>query len=360
MKLIAQVKLLATPQQHDALLQTMRTANDACNVISKRAWETQTFRQFDLHKLTYHPIRQAFKLASQLVIGCLGKVADAYKTPRQRARIFRRNASIIYDSRVLTWAMDKHEVSIWALNKRLAIPFVCGEKQWNLLQSQRGETDLVYRNGVFYLHTTCEIAEKTVKTVTQALGVDLGIVNIATDSDGVRHSGKHVRSVRYRNRRLRRLLQNKQTDSARRRLKKLSGQEYRFAADVNHRISKQLVEKAERTGRGIALEKLTGIRDRVRVKKPQRDELHSWSFADLGEKIEYKAKRAGVPIFWVDPRNTSRTCLKCGHCDKRNRVSQASFRCVQCGFAAHADDVAACNIASRAAVNPPNVGRGAD
>lgn len=357
MKLIAQVKLLATPAQHDALLQTMRAVNAACNAISQRAWETKTFRQFDLHKLTYHEVREQFGLSAQLVIGCLSKVADAYRTPRQRARVFRSNASVTYDSRVLTWAMDKHAVSIWTFGGRQSIPFVCGERQWIALQCQRGETDLVYRDGVFYLYTTCDIPEKTVKTVKAVLGVDLGIVNIATDSDGEKYSGAMVSSVRHR--RLRRRLQKRQTDSARRRLKKLAGKEARYVNDVNHCISKQLVKKAERTERGIALEALTGIRERVRVKKPQRDQLHSWSFADLREKIEYKAKRAGVPVILVDPRNTSRTCPECGHCDKRNRRSQAKFECVQCGFAAHADDVAAGNIARRAEVSPPNVGRGA-
>jgi putative transposase len=68
---------------------------------------------------------------------------------------------------------------------------------------------------------------------------------------------------------------------------------------VNHCISKQVVKKAERTERGIALENLTNIRERVRARKPQRLLLHSWSFADLQNKIAYKAQRAGVPVVFV-------------------------------------------------------------
>ena len=146
-----------------------------------------------------------------------------------------------------------------------------------------------------------------------------------------------------------------QAKSSRRRLKKLSGKERRFAHHTNHVISKQLVKIAQGTGRGIALEDLSGIRDRVTVRRKQRATLHSWSFFDLRLKISYKAQLAGVPLVFVDPRYTSQACSVCGCIDKRNRPNQATFSCVQCGFAAHADHNAAVNIGRRAAINQPNV-----
>jgi IS605 OrfB family transposase len=97
------------------------------------------------------------------------------------------------------------------------------------------------------------------------------------------------------------------------------------------------VTEAERTSRGIALEDLTGIRDRARLRRPQRVTLSSWAFAQLGSFIGYKARRAGVPVIYVDPAWTSRTCADCGHADKRNRVSQARFTCRGCGVVAHAE-----------------------
>ncbi len=124
--------------------------------------------------------------------------------------------------------------------------------------------------------------------------VDLGIVNIATTCDGTVHSGKRVNQVRHRNRRLRGKLQAKGTKSAKRLLRHLSGREARFAADTNHRISKSIVTEAQRTTHGIALEDLGGIRARVRLRKPQRVTLHTWSFAQLGAFIAYKAERAGA------------------------------------------------------------------
>ena len=105
--------------------------------------------------------------------------------------------------------------------------------------------------------------------------------------------------------------------------------------------------EAERTGRGIAVEELTGIRDRVRLRKPQRATLHSWAFAQLGGFLAYKAKQAGVAFVQVDPAYTSQTCSACGWVDKRNRRCQAVFDCGRCGFVGHADHNAAINIASR-------------
>ncbi|CNG75677.1 IS605 family transposase OrfB [Mycobacterium tuberculosis] len=163
------------------------------------------------------------------------------------------------------------------------------------------------------------------------------------------HSGKHINQVRHRNRRLRTKLQRKGTRSAKRLLRHLSGREARFAADTNHRISKQIVTEAQRTTRGIALEDLGGIRARVRLRKPQRVTLHSWSFAQLGAFIAYKARRAGVPVVFVDPRYTSQGCSACGHIHKRNRPDPATFNCTSCGFAEHADVNAARNIAARGA-----------
>ena len=142
-------------------------------------------------------------------------------------------------------------------------------------------------------------------------------------------------------------MQAKKTSSARRLLKKRRRNEARFAADINHRISKRIVAEAQRTGRGIAVEQLTGIRGRVRLRKPQRATLHSWAFAQLGGFISYKAQAAGVAFVQVDPAYSSQTCHDCGWVDKRNRRSQSEFECGRCGFVGHADHNAAINIACR-------------
>jgi putative transposase len=151
-------------------------------------------------------------------------------------------------------------------------------------------------------------------------------------------------------------LQANGTKSARRVLKRLSGRETRFMTNVNHTISKQLVQKAQCTGRALALEELSGIRDRVKVRRTQRRKLHAWAFHQLGQFVQYKAALAVVPVVFVDPAYTSQTCSACGHVSRSNRPSQDTFLCVQCSFSANADVNAAVNISERAR---PVLGRAA-
>lgn len=355
-KLTAKVKLQPTPEQRAVLLETMRRFNAACDYISGVGWESKKFRQFDLHKLTYYAVKNEFDLAAQMTVRAVAKVADAYKLDKQTKRSFRELGAITYDDRVLSWKLTASTVSIWTLQGRQTIPFVCGDYQRRLLATQQGETDLAYVRGEFYLLTTVNVEEPEPVEVEGVLGVDLGIVQIATDSDGERHSGSHLNQVRHRHRRLRKKLQKKGTKGAKRRLKKLSGKEARFTNHTNHVLTKKLVEKAKRTRRAIALEQLKGIRGRARVRKPMRATLHSWSFFDFGEKLSYKCKRAGVPLFFVDPRYTSQECSLCGHIERGNRPSQSVFCCKSCGHTANADTNAARNISRRGLVNVPYLG----
>jgi putative transposase len=145
------------------------------------------------------------------------------------------------------------------------------------------------------------------------------------------------------------------TRRARWRLRQASKREHRFQKDMNHRISKALVAKARTERKALALEDLSGIRERVTVRRKQRRARHSWAFGQLRTFIGYKAQLAGVRVVHIDPRNTSRRCAVCGFCDKRNRPNQAHFRCLSCSHTAGADTNAAVNIARVAAVNQPIV-----
>lgn len=356
MKLTAKVKLQPTPEQYNALLKTMGEANRACDAISKIAWEDQTFRQFGIHKLAYKQIREQTGLSAQVVVRCIAKVADAYKVGKKKQRSFDKRGAIPYDSRILSWKLEPQEVSIWTVEGRQKIPYVCGERQFELLKSQRGESDLCLIYGQFYLFTTCDVETPPPSEVKEFLGVDLGIKNIAVDSDGERFAGDQVNGLRKRHAKLRGRLQSKGTESAHKLMNKRRRKETRFASDVNHCIAKRLVGKAKDTERGISLEKLKGIRDRVTVRRSQRRQHHAWSFHDLQQKILYKATLLGIPVQFVNPKNTSRECPSCGHIDKANRKTQATFKCIQCGFCGHADHIAATNISRRAVVNQPYVG----
>lgn len=357
MKLVAQVKLLPTTEQAQALAATLTACNRAAEWVSMVAWERRLFRNCNLRRFTYGRVKAEFGLSAQPAQQVIKKVADAYKPDSRTRRQFRPLSAQPFDDRCLSWQLQQQTVSIWTVCGRLkGVRFVCGEPQRRLLASRRGESDLQFRDGYWLLLATCEVAEGPQQTPVGMLGVDLGIVNIATTSDGTRYSGSSVNRVRHRNRRLRQKLQRNGSGSARRLLRKRSRKESRFVADVNHVISKRIVAEAARTGRGITLEDLKGIYGRVRLRKPQRATLHSWSFGQLGGFIDYKGSRAGVPVIYVDPAYTSQQCSRCGHIDRGNRPNQSTFVCTSCGFAEHADVNAAANLMVRgwAAVNPPN------
>lgn len=359
MKLTAKVKLLPDEEQRAYLLETLERANAACDYISQRGWEANVFSPFNLQKLVYAEVRERFDLSAQIVIRILTKVCDAYKLDKKVQRQFRKHGAISYDDRILKWYTDLQRVSIWSVGGRLHIPYQCGDRQRELLQSQKGESDLLYSKGEFYLLATCDIPDPTEQETEAALGVDLGVVNIATTSDGDTLTSAAIEKNRAKHQRLRCDLQKCQTDSARRKLKRLAGRQARFQADTNHVISKRIVLEAKHTKRGIALEELTGIGARTRVKgKEQRAKRSNWSFAQLRSFIAYKAKLHGVKLWIVDPRYTSQRCFECGHIERANRKTQDQFLCMNCGHSDHADINAAKNIAW-AAVIQPNVGMSA-
>jgi IS605 OrfB family transposase len=259
--------------------------------------------------------------------------------------------------------MNLDRVSLNTLEGRVNCRFVLGARQHNMLVDpawEVGGADLVWRaGGTYYLRITQGCATPAeAKPEGGTLWVDLGIVNLATDSEGERFTGKMVHLVRARYHLRRQRLQKVNTRNAKRRLRQMRQRESRFQKDTNYCISKQLIHKAAVSRKAIALEDLSGIRERTTVRREYRHERHSWAVFQLRQYIAHKAAWAGVPIHLVDPRNTSRTCSACGHCEKANRKSQAEFLCQRCGFAVNADCNAALDISRReekawAAVNRP-------
>ncbi|RYZ85899.1 MAG: transposase, partial [Proteobacteria bacterium] len=260
MKLIAQLQLKPTPEQAAALLATLETANEACDYLSGLAWDNQTFKRFDLHHLGYYSTRSLFSLTSTVVVSCVAKVAGAYKIDKATKRGFKKNGCISYNHHILSFKTQAQTVSIWTVNGRETIPFVCGDKQRALLANQKGECDLAFIKGHFYILACCEVEEEAPVETEGVLGVDLGIVEIATTSNGKSYSGEKVKALRRRHKSLRARLQKKGTKSAKRHLKKLSRKQANFVRNENHRISKEIVATAAKERKALALENLKGIR----------------------------------------------------------------------------------------------------
>ncbi len=338
----------------------MVRVNQAADWLSKRAWRRQVFGRFSLHHLAYYEIRERFGLPAHHAVAVIGKVAASYvkedrPVPERKVHWFRVWGGISFvQGRNYTLSSDLTNISLTLLDGRHHFALKMDDRARALLSGKRGELDLILRRGKWYVQVSVEVQEAPMFAPTAWLGVDMGVVNVAVDSDGEFYGDK-VLPARRRHRKLRSALQAKGSRSAKQHLKKLSGQERRLSSHTNHVISKRLVEKAQGTGRGIALEDLEGIRDRATVSKALRREVGNWAFFDLRQKVTYKALRAGVSVRLVDPRYTSQQCPACGLVDRANRPSQAVFRCTGCGESGHADHVAARNVAARVDVNPPIV-----
>jgi len=191
MKLTVNLKLQPNTDQANLLRQTMGRANAAANHAGEVAWATHTFQQFRLQKLVYGALKADFALCAQMAVRVVAKVAGAYKLEHRTQRVFQPLGAIAYDDRILRFKPGD-QVSIWALGGRQVISFICGDYQRRFLPYRRGEVDLVYHGGNFYLNIVCEVEEPPLTEPKDFLGVDLGIVNIATDSDGNVYSGAKV------------------------------------------------------------------------------------------------------------------------------------------------------------------------
>jgi IS605 OrfB family transposase len=360
-------KLAVDDQDAPILIATQRAFNEAASWVAQVCWDENLTNTNAAHHRVYGQTRARFPMGAQLAICARMKAVEAIKAVKAKQRDtcprFGPRASVRYDAR--SYSLMGHErVSFNTLAGRITCSLVFGERQREMLRDPDwaiGGADLVWRRGVFYLHVTQSQEAPDPSPASPAgatLGVDLGIVNLATDSDGQRFAGARIQLARARYHAHRRRLQACGTRSARKRLRRVAGREARFQKDTSHCISKAIVKKAAVARKALALEDLSGIRERTTVRRAHRYERHSWAFYQLRAFLAYKANWTGILVFLVDPRNTSRTCSQCGHCDKANRKSQAKFSCQRCGMTMHADQNAACNIAQlgeRAAVNQPIV-----
>lgn len=360
MKLTLQIQLLPDVEQAAKMRATLEAFNQACTWLAGEAFNTKLANKVKLQKLYYRELRKRFGLSAQMAIRCLAQVVGSFNRDKTKRPRFRKHAAMPYDERIMSFkGIDR--VSLLTLTERIIVTFVMGGYQRERFAEARGQCDLLLRkDGRWFLLVTAEVPDKAPIPNTDFVGVDLGIVNLATTSDGERFSGEQVERVRQRYHARRQTLQQaaarrkakgKRPKAIRRALRRTRSREANFRRNENHRISKRLVALATDTGKGIALEELTHIRRRTRFRRSQRAKMAGWSFAQLRAFITYKSRLAGVMLAVVDPRNTSRTCSVCGHCEKANRQSQEHFECCSCGDKSHADINAARNIRARAIVN---------
>src|SRR5436190_8264752 len=195
MKQTMLLKLTPTEEQHHALLETMRQFNAACDYVARVAFAEKTANKFELQKLVYSELRSTYQLAAQLAIRAISKASEAYKRDKSIQPTFQPEGAIVYDERVMSFK-GLLTVSLLTIQGRVLVPFLVGGYQQARMDAIKGQADLLYRNGTWYLVVTLDVPTPTPDEPTETLGVDLGIVNIATDSTGETFSGAQVERTR--------------------------------------------------------------------------------------------------------------------------------------------------------------------
>jgi predicted transposase len=176
MKQTLAVKLAPTPDQLTALLATMERFNACCDWLASIAFRERCANKIELQKRVYYEARERFGLASQLTIRAIGKTVDAYKRDKAIRPRFKPHGAIPYDQRIMSWR-GIEAVSLLTLSGRVVVPIRFGAYQAARLDRVKGQADLVYRDGTFFLYATIEAPEPTPVEPDDYLGVDLGIAS---------------------------------------------------------------------------------------------------------------------------------------------------------------------------------------
>lgn len=343
-----------------ALVETALVFNKACQIVLNYGSQHRTYNKNALNKATYRQVREALpRLSSALVQTARDEASEVLKRTDCAASVKKR-LSVRYDNRTFKFYPDSDKVSLTTVSGRLSFPF----KHYDYLDTWRGEytsAQLLVRCGRVFLNVQVKMPDVKENAAGKVLGIDRGILKIAVCSDNTFYASGNLRAVKGRYQHLRRRLQRVGTRSARRKLRRLSGRERRFALNTNHCISKAIVNKK---GFGVfALENLRIKRRKMNGRRFNRL-LGSWSPNELRRLLVYKAEAKGKIVVEVNPRHTSQRCSRCGYVSKLNRRG-LDFHCVVCGFALNADLNAARNIGAlgkseylRLFVNEPIVALG--
>lgn len=330
MTVTAKIQISVDADNQVLLNKTMSAYSDACNYVSDYIFNTKNLKQFSLNQILYSTLREQFGLRSQMAQSVFKTVIARYKAifETQKKWIKPSFDKPQYD---LVWNRDysltQNCFSVNTLNGRIKLPYFAKSmsKYFDHATYKFGTAKLVNKRGKYFLHipVSYEVEESNISDICNVVGIDRGINFVVATYDSKHKSGfvsgRAIKQKRAHYSKLRKELQKRQTPSARRRLKAIGQRENRWMQDVNHCISKALVESNPKHTLFV-LEDLTGIRDVTeRVKTKNRYVYVSWSFYDLEQKLIYKAKQNQSTVVKVDPRYTSQCCPVCGHIEKSNR-----------------------------------------
>lgn len=359
----------------------------ACTYVSRYVFDHSFLMNFmKLQEALYHTVRTNFGLKSQFTISVMKTVTARYKaiqeqlfqTPYryqdgqgcwqyiartlewlQHPIVFRRPQADFVRNRDYSFVEDRGIVmlSLNTLEKRIRVPFDVPEHfreyfdgSWSF-----GGAKLVSLKGEWYFHIAMTKAAEqkySAETVKHVIGIDRGLRFLVAAYDEAGKTsffdGKAAMKKRDAFQAVRSELQTKGTKSAKRALRRISGRENRWMADVNHRITKTLV-KEYGAGTLFVLEDLKGVSFNEKTLGNRgakgRQDLRTWAFYQFEQFLAYKAHAAGSEVLKVKPDYTSQRCPKCGRIRKANRHHEFhEYICDCCGYHSNDDRIGAMNI----------------
>jgi IS605 OrfB family transposase len=355
------VKLQPTLDQVAKLEATLQAFAAACNYVNEHT-DPKLTNKIAIQSLTYQTIKSEFNLVANMAVRACARVAANRKVAKQKGKPVKRFAPTSMDCDKDLFRFREHDwtVSLATICGRERIELKVGNYQRGKLTGRNPTSAQLckHRDGQFYLHIQIKDDAPDALVSDKVIGVDLGRRDIAVTSEGEKWDGTSIQQTRDNFSKVRASLQKKApkgTRTTRRRcreiLKRLSGRERRYQQWLNHNISKSVVRRAVELSASIAIEDLTGIRERTNQRprnKTERRRSNSWAFYQLRMFIEYKALGAGVQVILVSPAYTSQTCHQCLHIHPvkgKSYRSGKTFRCGHCGWHGDADFNGANNIA---------------
>lgn len=370
-----------------AFSNTMCKYRDACNFISQYIFEHAfELKQSKLNQALYHDLRDKFELKSQMAQSAIKTVIARYKTVKTQlfqhpfrydtgkkdgkgrgiwAQIYRdltwlwqpinfkRPQLDLQRGRDWSYLSATNQLSLNTLNGRRKADFVCKGFDQYLDQTKWkfGSLKMLQLRGKWYIHlsATTAIPELEAEQAVHVVGIDRGLRFLAACYDekgkSILFSGQKILRKRRKYKKLRAELQAKGTKSAKRRLKKIGQRENRWMSDVNHRLTKTLIDHYG-SNTIYALEDLTDVRFATeKSPKDQRYEIVSWAFYQFEQFLTYKANLNSSAVVKVPAKYTSQRCPKCGRIHKDNRDHELHlYTCDKCGYKSNDDRLAAMNI----------------
>lgn len=347
-------KLNPTSSQVAIIEATLKAFADGCNYANEQI-KPQITSKTTIQNMVYQDLRSKFGLSANLAVRACARVGANRKTAKQKAKPVRafKPTSADYDARIFDFREKDWTASLTLIGGREHIKIDAGNYQRGKLKGRKPTSAQLckHRDGKFYIHIQVKDETATPIKSNKVIGVDLGRRDIAVTSIGNKWDGKQITDKRDKFARVRASLQkrsSKGTRSTRRRakqiLQRLSGREKRYQQCLNHNISKLIVLSALQSNAIIAIEDLTGIRERTNTQlrnKTERRRSNSWAFFQLRMFLSYKSLKYGVELVAVNPAYTSQTCAQCLHihhvCGKSYRSGKV-FKCGHCGNQCDADD----------------------